>query len=111
MPQLSKQYTLTISVEQFLEACSLTELQEVDLLLNKYIDKKRFSGNSEEFREIPVKTIEMVPDIKEFRVRDKSNGTEGVFLRTEKIKKEIFFIVNNDLNQECKIKLLNALIL
>ena len=56
MPTLNKQFTLTVSVEQFLEACSLTELQEVDLLLNKYIDKKRYtknSSNSQEFPEIP----------------------------------------------------------
>jgi predicted nucleic acid-binding Zn ribbon protein len=57
MPTVNKSFTLTINVEQFLEACSLTELQEVDLLLNKYIDKKRYtgnSGNSEEFRRIPT---------------------------------------------------------
>ena len=53
MPTVNKTYTLSISVEQFLEACSLTELQEVDLLLNKYIDKKRYSINSEEFLELP----------------------------------------------------------
>jgi len=53
MPTLTKTYTLSISVEQFLEACSLTELQEVDLLLTKYIDKKRYSTNSEEILEIP----------------------------------------------------------
>ena len=40
MPTLNKNFTLTITVEQFLEACSLTELQEIDLLLNKYIDYK-----------------------------------------------------------------------
>jgi len=61
MPSLTKAYTLTLTVEQFLEACSLTELQEVDLLLNKYIDKKRYTSNSddsEEFREIP-----MIPNV------------------------------------------------
>jgi hypothetical protein len=60
MPSLTKAYTLTLTVEQFLEACSLTELQEVDLLLNKYIDKKRYTSNSEdseEFREIPKPQI------------------------------------------------------
>jgi len=40
MPKLNKQYTLEVTVEQFLEACSLSELQEIDLLLNKYIDDK-----------------------------------------------------------------------
>ena len=53
MPTVTKTYTLSISVEQFLEACSLTELQEVDLLLTKYIDKKRYSTNSKEILQIP----------------------------------------------------------
>jgi hypothetical protein len=58
MPQLTKAYTLNITVEQFLENCSLSELQEVDLLLDKYINKKKYSGNSEEFREIPKNPID-----------------------------------------------------
>lgn len=40
MPKLNKQYTLEVTVEQFLEACSLTELQEIDLLLNKFMVSK-----------------------------------------------------------------------
>jgi glutaredoxin 2 len=40
MPKLNKQYTLEVTVEQFLEACSLTELQEIDLLLNRFIQYK-----------------------------------------------------------------------
>jgi len=47
MPTLNKMYTLEVTVEQFLEACSLTELQEIDLLLNKYIDKKRYFSTEE----------------------------------------------------------------
>jgi hypothetical protein len=47
MPRLNKQYTLEVTVEQFLEACSLTELQEIDLLLNKFIDKKRYFSKEE----------------------------------------------------------------
>ncbi len=35
MPQLQKVYTLDITPEQFLNACSPEELQEVDLLLSK----------------------------------------------------------------------------
>lgn len=33
MPTLNKTYTLTITPEQFLEACSAIELQELDLLI------------------------------------------------------------------------------
>lgn len=41
MPRLQKVYTLDITPEQFLNACSPEELHEVDLLLNKaaYQDK------------------------------------------------------------------------
>lgn len=54
MPRLNKQFILEVTVEQFLEACSLTELQEIDLLLNKYIDKKRYFSK-EEIIEIKTK--------------------------------------------------------
>lgn len=41
MPQLIKQYSLSITPEQFLDACSASELHEVQLLLNssRYTDK------------------------------------------------------------------------
>lgn len=41
MPALQKIYTLTITPEQFLEACSATELFELSMLLqsNRYQDK------------------------------------------------------------------------
>ncbi|WP_116787659.1 hypothetical protein [Flavobacterium psychrotrophum] len=41
MPQITKQYTLSIRPEQFLDACSASELHEVQLLLNssRYLDK------------------------------------------------------------------------
>lgn len=40
MPILQKQYTLEITPEQFLKACSETELQEVNLLLDTYLKMK-----------------------------------------------------------------------
>lgn len=39
MPKLSKQFHLEVTVEQFLEACSMVELQEVSLLLDGYIQR------------------------------------------------------------------------
>lgn len=36
MPTLNKVYTLTITPEQFIEACSDVELQELQILLNSY---------------------------------------------------------------------------
>jgi hypothetical protein len=37
MPKLNKSFHLEISVEQFLNACSLLELREVELLLDTHI--------------------------------------------------------------------------
>lgn len=37
MPTLDKMFTLTVTVEQFLSACTDLELQELDLLLPKYL--------------------------------------------------------------------------
>jgi hypothetical protein len=39
MPKLSKSFHLEITVEQFLNACSLLELQEVDLLIGEYLKR------------------------------------------------------------------------
>lgn len=35
MPKMSKQFYLEVTVEQFLEACSAVELQELELLLQR----------------------------------------------------------------------------
>lgn len=37
MPKLQKLFELVITPEQFLQACSLLELQEVELLLDSHI--------------------------------------------------------------------------
>ncbi|MFN3758463.1 MAG: hypothetical protein ACK4SF_04530 [Algoriphagus aquaeductus] len=37
MPKINKSFHLEITVEQFLNACSLLELQEVELLLDSHI--------------------------------------------------------------------------
>lgn len=39
MPKLNKSFHLEITVEQFLNACSLLELQEVDLLIGDYLKR------------------------------------------------------------------------
>lgn len=44
MPKLNKIYTLTITPEQFIEACSDIELQELQMLL----DAPRFQKKLEE---------------------------------------------------------------
>jgi hypothetical protein len=42
MPTLHKQFTLEVTIEQFLKACSDIELQELDLRLPAYLrDVKR----------------------------------------------------------------------
>ena len=38
MPTLNKVYTLTITPEQFIEACSDVELQELEMLLNRKLE-------------------------------------------------------------------------
>lgn len=38
MPELTKTYQLKITVEQFLNSCSDTELKEIDLLLGGYLN-------------------------------------------------------------------------
>jgi hypothetical protein len=40
MPTIERLYTLTVTPEQFLNACSLNELQEVGLLLDGAMDRK-----------------------------------------------------------------------
>lgn len=40
MPQIIQTNTLDITVEKFLQACSKTELQEIDLLLSSYLKKE-----------------------------------------------------------------------
>lgn len=51
MPTLNKTYSLTITPEQFLEACDPLELQEVDLLLNsvRFRNRMRPEGPENEF--------------------------------------------------------------
>lgn len=39
MPSLDKVFTLSVTVEQFLNACSDVEIQELDLLLPKYLKR------------------------------------------------------------------------
>ncbi|MFN3803231.1 hypothetical protein, partial [Belliella pelovolcani] len=48
MPTLNKQYQLTITVEQFLNACSNTELHELDLLLSSGRYQNRMQEHPEE---------------------------------------------------------------
>lgn len=52
MPQINKILHIDITVEQFLDACSGSELHEVDMLIQsrKYMDKMKedgFAGNAQ----------------------------------------------------------------
>lgn len=44
MPKVDKIFTIDISPENFLRACSPEELQEVDLLLDKYLNRVSFAN-------------------------------------------------------------------
>jgi hypothetical protein len=59
MPTLTKQYTLTVSPEQFLDACSANELHEVSLLLqsNRY-QRKMLNGD---YVPDPVPEMPVIP--------------------------------------------------
>ncbi len=54
MPNITKQFHIDITPEQYLSACSKEELLELDLLLDKYLkiyrilDKEKLQENSEE---------------------------------------------------------------
>jgi hypothetical protein len=41
MPKIDKVFSLEITPERFLGACSFTELQEVDLLIGSYLERKK----------------------------------------------------------------------
>lgn len=41
MPKIDKVFSLEITPDRFLGACSYTELQEVDLLLGSYLQSKK----------------------------------------------------------------------
>lgn len=43
MPKINKSFHLEVTVEQFLNACSLLELEEVNLRLDSYLRKARFT--------------------------------------------------------------------
>jgi hypothetical protein len=47
MPRLQKLYHLEITVEQFLDACDATELQEVDLLIGTAKYRAKMNGSAE----------------------------------------------------------------
>lgn len=51
MPKLSKQFHLEITVEQFLNACSYLELQELDLRLDSYLKKAEHEARREAYRQ------------------------------------------------------------
>lgn len=46
MPTLTKQYTLEITPEQYLKACSSNELQEISLILDTHVRMKSNSSRS-----------------------------------------------------------------
>ena len=51
MPEITKTYQLKITVEQFLNASSNTELREVDFLLGRYLSPAKFENINSSFVE------------------------------------------------------------
>lgn len=53
MPKIERLFSLEVTPERFLEACTYSELQEVDLLLGSYLMRKKPSKQ---------KVLEAVPE-------------------------------------------------
>lgn len=51
MPKIQKQFYLELTVEQFLNACSYLELQELDLRLDSYLKKAEHDARRNAYRE------------------------------------------------------------
>ena len=50
MPKLNKSFHLEITVEQFLNACSLLELREIDLLIGDYLKRAEHAAVRNAYR-------------------------------------------------------------
>ncbi|GHB44562.1 hypothetical protein [Mongoliitalea lutea] len=50
MPKINKQFHLEVTVEQFLNACSLIELQELDLLLDTHLKRAQHRARVEAYK-------------------------------------------------------------
>jgi hypothetical protein len=56
MPKLSKSFHLEITVEQFLNACSASELKELDLLLSSPRYQYKMNGVIQNLDPLPFQT-------------------------------------------------------
>lgn len=66
MPKIQKQFHLELTVEQFLNACSHIELQEVDLLLDGYLKKAEHEARRQAYRQgIDPEELPAVSETKE----------------------------------------------
>jgi len=55
MPTISKQFELTITPEQFLNACSVLELKELDLLIQSPRYQEKITADERQLKiEIPT---------------------------------------------------------
>lgn len=50
MPKLNKSFFLEVSVEQFLNACSYIELQEINMRLDVYLRKAEHEARRQDYR-------------------------------------------------------------
>lgn len=107
MPTLIKTFDLTVTPEQFLNACSANEIQELHLLLQSKRFDSSFSEYSEELQEIP-----MIYN-KEFSESVKA-GTEFKYLYDQCVKlfgdnpEEVLNIINQikDESKMCHMKVI-----
>lgn len=63
MPSISQQFTLSVTIEQFVKACSDSELQELDLLLSREFRRRGLGAEPE----APVRSSQTLPDHENIR--------------------------------------------
>jgi hypothetical protein len=56
MPKINKSFHLEVTVEQFLNACSAVELQEINMRLDSYLRKAMFA----EKRKHALETLDLI---------------------------------------------------
>jgi hypothetical protein len=101
MPTLNKLITITITPEQFLEACSMIELQEIELNIGMVIRRKLkqpqpFTGTKDTVLGVSYAVLDDVMD--EFDIKnDDSCPTEAADYINERYKQ--LFKIDNEFNK------------
>jgi hypothetical protein len=99
MPKVDKVLTLEVTPEQFLEACSFIELQEIELNIGMVIKRKlkqpqRFTGTKDTVLGVSYAVLDEVMD--EFDIRDDNSCPPQTAEYINDRYKELFKTVNDN---------------